>query len=137
MGLLDSLTQIAGQAMSSGQGQNSLLQVVLGMVQNQQGGLGGLVQAFRNKGLGEVAASWVGKGENMPISGDQLQSVLGSDMVSGLASKFGMSSEQLSGQLSQMLPQVVDKLTPNGEVESDDGLDMGKAMGMLQGLFNK
>lgn len=137
MGLLDSLTQIAGQAMSSGQGQNSLLQVVLGMVQNQQGGLGGLVQAFRNKGLGEVAASWVGKGENMPISGDQLQSVLGSDMVSGLASKFGMSSEQLSGQLSQMLPQVVDKLTPNGEVESDGGLDMGKAMGMLQGLFNK
>ena len=137
MGLLDSLTQIAGQAMSSGQGQNSLLQVVLGMVQNQQGGLGGLVQAFRNNGLGEVAASWVGKGENMPISGDQLQSVLGSDMVSGLASKFGMSSEQLSGQLSQMLPQVVDKLTPNGEVESDGGLDMGKAMGMLQGLFNK
>ena len=137
MGLLDSLTQIAGQAMSSGQGQNSLLQVVLGMVQNQQGGLGGLVQAFRNKGLGEVAASWVGKGENMPISGDQLQSVLGSDMVSGLASKFGMSSEQLSGQLSQMLPQVVDKLTPNGEVESDGGLDMGKAMGVLQGLFNK
>ena len=137
MGMLDSLTQIAGQAMSSGQGQNSLLQVVLGMVQNQQGGLGGLVQAFRNKGLGEVAASWVGKGENMPISGDQLQSVLGSDMVSGLASKFGMSSEQLSGQLSQMLPQVVDKLTTNGEVESDGGLDMGKAMGMLQGLFNK
>lgn len=137
MGLLDSLTQIAGQAMSSGQGQNSLLQVVLGMVQNQQGGLGGLVQAFQNKGLGEVAASWVGKGENMPISGDQLQSVLGSDLVSGLASKFGMSSEQLSGQLSQMLPRVVDKLTPNGEVESDGGLDMGKAMGMLQGLFNK
>ena len=137
MGLLDSLTQIAGQAMSSGQGQNSLLQVVLGMVQNQQGGIGGLVQAFQNKGLGEVAASWVGKGENLPISGDQLQSVLGSDMVSGLASKFGMSSEQLSGQLSQMLPQVVDKLTPNGEVESDGGLDMGKAMGMLQGLFNK
>lgn len=75
MGLLDSLTQIAGQAMSSGQGQNSLLQVVLGMVQNQQGGLGGLVQALQNKGLGEV--------------------------------------------------------------ESDGGLDMGKAMGMLQGLFNK
>ena len=137
MGLLDSLTQIAGQAMSSGQGRNSLLQVVLGMVQNQQGGLGGLVQAFQNKGLGEVAASWVGKGENLPISGDQLQSVLGSDMVSGLASKFGISSEQLSGQLSQMLPQVVDKLTPNGKVESDGGLDMGKAMGMLQGLFNK
>lgn len=137
MGLLDSLSQIAGQAMSSGQGQNSLLQVVLGMVQNQQGGLGGLVQALQNKGLGDVAASWVGKGENLPISGDQLQSVLGSDLVSGLASKFGMSSEQLSGQLSQMLPQVVDKLTPDGEVESDGGLDMGKAMGMLQGLFNK
>ena len=137
MGLLDSLTQIAGQAMSSGQGQNPLLQVLLSMVQNHQGGLGGLVQAFQNKGLGDVAASWVGRGENLPIAADQLQGVLGSDMVGGLAAKFGMSSEQLSGQLSQMLPQVVDKLTPNGEVENDGGLDMGKAMGMLQGLFNR
>ena len=132
MGLLDTLTGLAGQALSSGGNSNPLLSGVLGMLQNHEGGVGGLVQAFAQKGLGEVAASWVGKGENLPISGDQLQSVLGSDMVSGLASKFGISQDQIA----QMLPQVVDKLTPNGQVEGG-GFDASQAMGMLQGLFNK
>jgi uncharacterized protein YidB (DUF937 family) len=132
MGLLDIVTGLAGQAMSSGGNSNPLLTGVLGMLQNHEGGVGGLVKAFQDKGLGEVAASWVGKGENLPISGEQLQSVLGSDMVSGLAAKFGVSQEQIA----QMLPQVVDKLTPNGQVESG-GFDASKAMGMLQGMFNK
>ncbi len=138
MGLLDSITQIAGQALSSsGNGQSGLLQGILGMVSQQPGGLAGLVQAFQSKGLGEVAASWVGTGANLPISPDQLKNVLGSDALSGLASKFGMSSEDVSGRLSEMLPQVVDKLTPNGQVEEGGSLDMGKALGMLQGMFNK
>ena len=132
MGLLDTLTGLAGQALSSGGNSNPLLSGVLGMLQNQEGSIGGLVQAFQQKGLGEVAASWVGKGENLPISGDQLQSVLGSDMVSGLASKFGISQDQIA----QMLPQVVDQLTPNGQVEAG-GFDASQAMGMLQGWFNK
>ena len=132
MGLLDTLTGLAGQALSSGGNSNPLLSGVLGMLQNHEGGVGGLVQAFAQKGLGDVAASWVGKGENLPISGDQLQSVLGSDMVSGLASKFGISQDQIA----QMLPQVVDQLTPNGQVEAG-GFDASQAMGMLQGLFNK
>ncbi len=132
MGLLDIVTGLAGQAMSSGGNSNPLLTGVLGMLQNHEGGVAGLVKAFGDKGLGDVAASWVGKGENLPISGDQLQSVLGSDMVSGLAAKFGISQEQIA----QMLPQVVDQLTPNGQVEAG-GFDASKAMGMLQGMFNK
>lgn len=138
MGLLDSITQIAGQALaSSGNGQSGLLQGILGMVSQQPGGLAGLIQAFQSKGLGDVAASWVGTGANLPISPDQLQNVLGSDAVSSLASKFGLSSEDVSGRLSELLPQVVDKLTPNGQVEDGASLDMGKALGMLQGMFNK
>ena len=138
MGLLDSITQIAGQAFaSSGNGQSGLLQGILGMVSQQPGGLAGLIQAFQSKGLGDVAASWVGTGANLPISPDQLQNVLGSDAVSSLASKFGLSSEDVSGRLSELLPQVVDKLTPNGQVEDGASLDMGKALGMLQGMFNK
>ena len=132
MGLLDSIAGMAGQALSSGSGSNPLLQDVLGMLQNHPGGIGGLVEQFQSKGLGDIASSWVGKGENLPISGEQLQGVLGSDVVSSMAAKFGVSQDQIA----QFLPQIVDKLTPNGAVESG-GLDVGKALGMLQGLFNK
>ena len=132
MGLLDSIAGMAGQALSSGSGNSSLMQGVLGMLQNQEGGIGGLVQQLKDKGLGDIASSWVGKGENLPISGEQLQGVLGSDVVSGMAAKFGISQDQIA----QFLPQVVDKLTPNGEVETG-GFDASKALGMVQGLFNK
>lgn len=135
MGLLDSITQIAGQALSSGGGQNSLVQGILGMVSQHEGGLAGLVQSFQDKGLGEVAASWVGTGSNLPISAEQIQNVLGGEQLGALASKFGLSSEDVSGRLSELLPQVVDKLTPNGQVEGS--LDMGSALGMLQGLLNR
>ena len=132
MGLLDSIAGMAGQAMSSGGSNSALMQGVLGVLQNQEGGIGGLVQQFKDKGLDDIASSWVGKGENLPISGEQLQGVLGSDVVSSMAAKFGVSQDQIA----QFLPQIVDKLTPNGAVESG-GLDVGKALGMLQGLFNK
>jgi uncharacterized protein YidB (DUF937 family) len=135
MGLLDSITQIAGQALSSGGGQNNLLQGILGLVNQHEGGLAGLVQSFKDKGLGEIAASWVGTGSNLPISAEQVQNVLGGEQLGALASKFGLSSEDVSGRLSELLPQVVDKLTPNGQVEGS--LDMGSALGMLQGLLNK
>lgn len=132
MGLLDSIAGMASQALSSGSGNSSLMQGVLGMLQNQEGGIGGLVQQFKDKGLGDIASSWVGKGENLPISGEQLQGVLGSDVVSSMAAKFGVSQDQIA----QFLPQLVDKLTPNGEVEAG-GIDGSKALGMLQGLFSK
>jgi uncharacterized protein YidB (DUF937 family) len=135
MGFLDSITQIAGQTLSSGGGQNNLLQGILGMVSQHEGGLAGLVQSFKDKGLGDVAASWVGTGSNLPISAEQIQNVLGNENLGALASRFGLSSEDVSGRLSELLPQVVDKLTPNGQVEGS--LDMGSALGMLQGLLNK
>lgn len=135
MGLLDSITQIAGQALSSGGSQNNLLQGILGMVSQHEGGLAGLVQTFKDKGLGEVVTSWVGTGSNLPVSAEQIQNVLGNESLGALASKFGLSSEDVSGRLSELLPQVVDKLTPNGQVEGS--LDMGGALGMLQGLLNK
>jgi uncharacterized protein YidB (DUF937 family) len=135
MGFLDSITQIAGQALSRGGEQNGLLQGILGMVSQHEGGLAGLLQAFKDKGLGDVAASWVGTGSNLPISADQLQHVLGGENLGALAAKFGLSSEDVSGRLSELLPQVVDKLTPNGQVEGS--MDIGNALGMLQGLLNK
>lgn len=137
MGLLDGL---AGQVLGSmfggggqdgpdaqgGQGAAQLIQVIMSLLQNQQGGLGGLLQQFRQAGLGEQAASWVGTGENMPISGDQLQSALGSGQLADIASQLGMSQGQASGALASVLPQLIDQLTPNGQVtdqhNSLDGL---------------
>lgn len=118
MGLLDSVIGMATQALS-GQapgGQSDVMGSLLGILSNDggQGGLGGLLQKFQQGGLGDVAASWVGKGENLPVSADQISQVLGSDTVSQLAAKFGVDPAQASSLISQVLPGLVDKLTPDG-----------------------
>ena len=140
MGFLDTITGLAGQAMSSAQssknGGNPLLTGVLGMLQNHEGGLGGLVEKFKEKGLGDIAASWIGTGENLPITAEQLKGVLGNETLGQMASQLGVSGDQLSAQLSGLLPQIIDKLTPNGHV-AGGGFDLGQAMGMLQGFLKK
>ncbi len=82
----------------------------------EQGGIGGLVSKFEQGGLGAVAQSWVGTGPNSPVSAAQLHNVLGSDVLQQLAAKTGMSSEVLAQKLAQVLPEVVDKLTPAGVI---------------------
>jgi len=129
MDLMDSLKSTLGGGENK---QNDILSGILGLL-GGQGGLKNLVSQFASKGLGNVINSWVGTGKNLPISGDQLQNVLGKDTISGLASKLGMDSHSLTGQLSNLLPQVVDKLTPEGKVPEGD--IMSKGMDMLGGLF--
>ncbi len=102
-----------------------------------QGGLGGLVGKFEQAGLGNVVSSWIGNGQNLPISADQLQSVLGSDAVSGIAAKLGINPADAMGQLSTMLPGLVDKLTPNGAAPAGGLGNMGDLAGMLGGLLVK
>lgn len=122
MGLFDDL---AGKAMgmlsgTSGENSDNPLGGILEMVMpKDSGGLGGLVQSFQDKGLGDLVSSWVGKGENLPISADQIQSVLGNETVQNLASKFGLSGDNLSSMLAQYLPGIVDKLTPDGTLPKD------------------
>lgn len=137
MGLFDT---IAGQVIGAlNQGgttqQGGLLEVVAGLINNPQtGGIQGLVKAFEQNGLGQVVGSWIGTGQNLPISGEQLQAVLGNEQVQAIAQKLGLSPQDLSGQLSQLLPQVVDKLTPNGALPQGDALQSAIG-GMLGGLF--
>ena len=114
--------------------QNDLLAGVMGLI-GGQGGLDKLISQFTSKGLGDVVGSWVSTGKNLPVSGDQLQNVLGKDTITGLASKLGMDSNALTSQLSNILPDVVDKLTPNGKIPEGD--IMSKGMDMLGGLFGK
>lgn len=123
MGLLDSVlggvlgSMGGGQQGAAGGGNAALINVVVGMLANgsAHGGLGGLLEKFQQGGLGDVAASWVGTGQNLPVSADQISNVLGGDTIGALAQQLGMGHGDLAGQLSQILPQVVDHLTPGGQ----------------------
>jgi len=79
-------------------------------------GLGGLLSKLQEGGLGSVANSWVGPGQNQPVSPGQLGSALGPTIIKTLAQKSGLSEDEITRQLSQMLPGVIDKLTPNGRL---------------------
>lgn len=80
------------------------------------GGLGGLLDKLQNGGLGNVVNSWVGAGQNQPVAPGQLGPALGSELIKALAQRSGLSEEELTKQLSQVLPGVVDKLTPAGRL---------------------
>lgn len=80
------------------------------------GGLGGLLDKLQKGGLGSAINSWIGPGENQPVSPGQLGSALGPDIIKTLAQRSGLSEEELTRQLSHVLPGVVDKLTPQGRL---------------------
>ena len=84
------------------------------------GGLGDLVKQLQQGGQGDAASSWVGKGENKSIGSGDLASALGADQIDQIASQSGMSRDDLLSGLSQYLPKVVDHLTPDGRVPTDD-----------------
>jgi len=147
MGLFDA---VLGAVTNNAQGGGGL-QDLIGMVQNNPqlmeaatsllgndggaGGLGGLVDKFKQAGLGDVVGSWIGSGQNQPISGDQLSQVLGNDTLAQIASQLGVSSGDVAGQLSNILPGLVDKLTPAGQAPAGGLGDAGDLMGALGALL--
>ncbi len=141
MGLLDGLLgSVLGSVLGGQQtGAGGLASVVGGMLGNDgdHGGIGGLVSKFEQAGFGNVVSSWIGSGQNLPISANQLQSVLGSDAVAGIAAKLGINPADALGQLSSMLPGLVDKLTPGGIAPTGGIGNMGDLTGMLGGLLGK
>jgi uncharacterized protein YidB (DUF937 family) len=138
MGLLDSVlgSVLGGANQQQAGGAGALINIVAGMLANSGqgggeggGGLGGLVEQFQRGGLGDVMSSWIGTGQNQPISPDQLGGVLGDDLIGKLTQQTGMNPGDLLGQLSQMLPQMVDQATPAGKIP-DGGLgDIGAILG--------
>lgn len=131
MGLFDSVAGAVLGKLAGGGEQGSVAQVALDLF-NQHGGLNGILDKFKDSGLGQEAASWVSKGENLPISAEQVQQVLGSDAVSAMAAKFGLSSEDVSAKLAEYLPGVVDKLTPDGEVPANQSGLMSQVLSLLK-----
>ncbi|MBT0653693.1 YidB family protein [Geomobilimonas luticola] len=126
MGLLDELVGKASSMLGGEGEQSGLVGGVMEMLANKDtGGLGGLVQSFQEKGLGGVISSWIGTGENLPVSGEQIQQVLGSDMVQNLAAKAGIAPEEVSGKLAEFLPGIIDKMTPDGTIPEGGLLEKG------------
>jgi uncharacterized protein YidB (DUF937 family) len=132
MGLFDELENKAVSGMLGGSS-NPLATGLLQTINNHPGGVAGLVQSFHEKGLGEIASSWVSTGQNLPISADQIQQVLGSEQVKQLAAKAGISPDAAGSSLAQLLPTLIDKLTPNGQVQQHSNL-MEMGMSLLQSL---
>jgi uncharacterized protein YidB (DUF937 family) len=122
MGLFDSVAGIVLNNMSGGNGAQGgdIMQMIMGLMQ-QNGGLAGLVEMFNKGGLSQQAASWVGSGENLPVSADQISQVLGGGALADLAGRFGIDPQQLSGSLAQYLPEVVNQLTPQGRLPDNAG----------------
>ena len=148
MGLLDS---VLGGMLGGGQqqqgGAGALINIVAGMLANKGsggagggagggglGGLAGLAEQFQRGGMGDVMNSWIGKGENLPIGADQLGNVLGGDLLGKLTQQTGMGQGDLLGQLSKLLPQMVDKATPDGAIPAGGLGDIGAILGKLGGL---
>jgi uncharacterized protein YidB (DUF937 family) len=132
MGLLDEMENKAVTSLL-GNSSNPLATSLLQMINNQPGGLSALAQSFHEKGLGGIMSSWVGTGQNLPITADQIQHVLGSDQVKELAAKAGISPDLASSSLATMLPSLIDRLTPNGQTPDHSNLvQMG--MSILQSL---
>ncbi|MBP0714702.1 YidB family protein [Burkholderia sola] len=133
MGLLDIVGGLIG-GQAGGNSQSALIATALEFINNQPGGLNGLIEKFKAGGAGEIIGSWVGTGENQPISPDTLQNVLGSDVVGSLASKVGIDPSQASSILAQVLPHVVNGATPNGEVPAGGQVDTSNLLGTLTQL---
>ena len=99
------------------------------------GGLGGLVSKFEQAGMGSVINSWIGKGDNQPVSGDQLQNALGGDTIAAIASKLGINAQTLLPMLATMLPALIDQLTPHGKVPEQGLGNQEDLLGALSGLL--
>jgi uncharacterized protein YidB (DUF937 family) len=127
MGILDVLRGALGGAPNQ-PGGNSLVAGVLQLLNDPRtGGLQGLVQSFHDKGLGGIAASWVGTGANQPITPDQVTHALGADRVQALARTAGAQQGAVASQLATLLPTIIDQLTPHGTIPEGGALAQGLA----------
>ncbi|WP_382152805.1 YidB family protein [Hydrogenophaga sp. ANAO-22] len=148
MGLLDSLIGAAAEAASGSlQGQQrgpsanglpggmdpQMLIALVGSLLASSGGLQGLLAKLQSGGLGDAVQSWIGTGANQPVSGDQLGSALGPDLMGMIASQLGGSPAQASGTLADLLPGLIDQLSPKGQLPADNDLGGLGGLGALLG----
>lgn len=159
MSLLDSLIgaatggQSANKADAAGGLNPQMLMGLVTLLMNNAGGLSGLLSKLQQSGLGDAVQSWMGSGANQSVSPSAMGSALGPDLMGMIASQLGGSQEQAAGTMADLLPGLIDQLTPKGELPTDNGLgalgsllgggagkgglDAGSLVGMLGGLMGK
>lgn len=135
MGLLDDLVGSLGNN-SNGSGQGNQIQQLMAIWNwvQEQGGVEVLLQKFQQGGLGQVLNTWIGSGNNQSINGGEIQNALGQDQLQSLADKLGTDVNGASGTLAALLPQVIDKLSPQGHIDTSNTQDLGA---MVDGLFKR
>jgi len=135
MGLLDGLLgNVIGGMMRGGQSvpaRNPLLQIALQILQ-QSGGLQGMLGKFQQAGFGKQAQSWISPGQNMPISPDALSQIFGQGQLGRIAQQLGMSNDEAADGLAQVLPNVVDEMTPQGQIPDNDTDLVSRALAILE-----
>ena len=130
MGLLDEVLAMAGGAGAQQSQHASALGAILSLINSPQvGGLAGLQSMFQQGGLGHIMSSWIGNGPNLPVSANQLQNVLHGGALQQAAQQAGMDSSQFTNTMSTLLPHLVDKVSPNGQLPDASALQQ-----MLKGL---
>lgn len=139
MGLLDQVIGAAiGGGTNAGNAQGSmnamLLQQLIAFL-SRPNALGSLTAAAsQQQGLASIIQSWIGSGQNLPISGSQLQQILGANTVADMAERAGMGVPEASAALSKLLPQLVDKATPEGRAPASG--DLGALLSSVGKLVN-
>ena len=129
MGLFDSLASSMLGKLGGEKG--AIAQVAVDLF-NQNGGLPGVLEKFKTAGFADEVTSWVGKGANLQISAEQVTQVLGSATIQSAANKLGINASEISAKIAEYLPQVIDRMTPNGEVGKDSGNLLATLLGMLK-----
>ncbi|MDE2427683.1 MAG: DUF937 domain-containing protein [Burkholderiales bacterium] len=139
MGLFDTalsmLNTVNGQ---NGDTRTALIQAAISMLSNSsngQSGLQGLISAFHNAGLADIVNSWVGTGQNLPISPAQIQQALGGSHLSELAQATGISHESAAGHLADLLPGIIDQLTPHGQIPEAGSINPAQMLQQFSSLF--
>ncbi len=141
MGLLDSALGMLGGMNQGNDGKAGLMQAVVAMLGEQQaggnGGLQNLISAFHQAGLADIVQSWVGTGQNLPISAAQIQQALSGGHLQQLADAAGLSHEAAASHLAEFLPGIIDHLTPHGQVPEAGNINPGAVLQQFSSLFGK
>jgi len=130
MGLIDEVLSMAGSTGAQQAQHTTALGAIMSYINSPQvGGIAGLQNMFQQVGLGNIVSSWIGSGQNLPISASQLQNVLHSGALQQVAQQSGLDPSQLTSMMSNLLPHLVNHLTPNGQIPDASSLQQ-----MLKGF---
>lgn len=117
MGFFDSVKKGIGDFLGSAEKRGKLMGMAADLIADREsGGLEGLARRFKDRGLGEAVSSWIGTGQNQPVTADQVENAIGSEKIRQYAENLGLSSEDVSRGLAAVLPRIIDILTPDGKV---------------------